>query len=323
MGMAMKSSLVLVVGTALLWGSTSLVACGGEGSAAGTGGDGLGGAPSGGMNPGGSAGEGDAEGSEISLIFRAQLGQEPFACGAEYPDQGLSGTTVTPRDFRFYVSDLRLVTVYGEEVPVAIAERSPFQASGVALLDFEDGTEGCADGNAALNGRITGSVATDEYVGVVFSLSVPPELNHGNPATAPAPLQAGGMTWGWLMGYRFLVGELAQVDGTGIGLFHLGSTGCDNSLAAEGGAGGEGGASPDYGSPPLVACDHPNRAEIRLEDFDVEADVIVADLGAVFSEIDLTAMAMCHGMGEACPPLFSAVGLGTNKEQTIFRVERK
>jgi uncharacterized repeat protein (TIGR04052 family) len=250
------------------------------------------------------------------------VGDEPFGCGNEYPFQGAASTTVTARDFRFYVSDLRLVNDDGDEVPVTVAERAPFQASGVALLDFEDGTEGCADGNAALNHVVTGTVPAGDYVGVVFSLSVPEELNHGNPATAPAPLQAGGMSWGWLMGYRFFVGELAEVDGMGIGLFHLGSTGCDNSQG-EGGAGGEGGAAPDFSSPPTVACDNPNRPEIRIDDFDVEEDVIVADLGAAFAEVDLTTMAMCHGTGEACPPLFSAVGLETNNEQTIFRVERE
>lgn len=128
----------------------------------------------------------------MTLTFRGQVGDESFVCGEEYGGQGSAGTRVTPRDFRFYVSDLRLMTADGAEVPVTIAERSPFQASGVALLDFEDGTEGCADGNAALNATIRGAVAADEYVGVVFSLSVPEELNHGNPVLlhlSPAPIQ--------------------------------------------------------------------------------------------------------------------------------------
>jgi hypothetical protein len=126
------------------------------------------------------------------------------------------------------------------------------------------------------------------------------------------------MSWGWLMGYRFFVAELAQVDGMGVGIFHLGSTGCDNSHG-EGGAGGEG---PDYGAPPTVACSNANRPEIRLDDFDFEKEVIVADLGATFEALDLSGMAMCHGAGATCDTLYSTVGLDEN-EQTVFRVEAK
>lgn len=328
----MKTSLVAVLTVVPLLVLSTLSACGdetppGEGSggahSGGSGGTSSGGISSGGMDQGGNGGEGGAGTRDVTVTFRGQVGDEAFACGTEYAGQGLAETTVTPRDFRFFVSDLRLVTADGDEVQVAIAERSPFQASGVALIDFEDASEGCADGNAAMNDEITGTVPSGDYVGAVFSLSVPEELNHGNPATAPAPLQAGGLSWGWLMGYRFFVAELAEVDGTGIGLFHLGSTGCDNSSAGQGGAGGEGGAGPDYGSPPTVACAESNRPEIHLEDFDVDEDVIVADIGAALADVDLSTMSMCHGSGDACGPLFATVGLGTDDEQTVFRVERE
>jgi hypothetical protein len=187
-----------------------------------------------------------------------------------------------------------------------------------------------------MNALVTGTVPDGTYSGVVFSLSVPEELNHEDPAKLPDPLQAGGMTWSWLFGYKFVRAEListAKVSGDklpGGGLFHLGSTGCDNTPdGAEGGAGGEGGAAgPDAGAPPTVACSKPNRPEIRLDDFSPEDDVIVADIGAMMETSDLSIASSCHSGEASCAPYFSSVGLDFSTgdvldDQTVFRVESK
>ena len=278
---------------------------------------------------GGAAGSGqggsDSTPRDVTIHFRAQVVDEEGACGQTYASQGTADTEVTPRDLRFYVSDVRLVTAEVWEVQFVLDERPQFQAEGVALLAFEDGSAECSNGNDALNGVITGKIAAGNYKGIVFSTAVPEELNHEDPTTLPDPLQAGGMTWGWLLGYKFLVAELAATSGEGTGIFHLGSTGCENTAPAEGGAGGTG---PDYGAPPEMSCRFQNRNEIRLEEFDFEADDIVLDLSAVFSEIDLSGMAMCHSMGDGCASLFPSLGVElttgeASATQRAFRVEAR
>jgi uncharacterized repeat protein (TIGR04052 family) len=285
----------------------------------------------------GDAGDGDAsDGDEIpvTLTFRAQVGDELFECGETYEAQGSTEVEVTPQDFRFYVSDVRLIDDEGNEVPVTLDARSPWQSPDVALLDFEDGTAGCSNGNAPTNVTVTGTVPDGDYIGVAFSPAVPLELNHEDPATLPAPLQAGGMTWGWLFGYKFIRAEVAATASPdagkdpGSGVFHLGSTGCDNaSEQGGGGAGGAGGAGPDYGSPPTVECARQNRAEIRFDDgFSPSEDVIVADIGALMREADLSIASGCHSGGEYCDDYFESVGLDFEtgaqlEEQTAFRIE--
>ncbi len=121
--------------------------------------------------------------------------------------------------------------------------------------------------------------------GVEFVNVIPDALNHGDPLTLPAPLQAGAMTWGWLYGIKFMKAELGAT-GTpagdaepGLGLLHVGSTGCAN--AADGG-------SDDFFSPPKVTCTIPNRNLVKLTGFDSGANIIVADIGAIFTATDLS-----------------------------------
>ncbi len=301
---------------------------GGTPSTGGTDG-GTGGKGSGGNGGVGGEGGGGAQMEKVTLKFRAQVGDELFACGEKYADQGSSEVEVTPQDFRFYVSAVRLISSDGDEVPVTLDARSPWQSPEVALLDFEDGTGSCKNGNVQLNATITGTVPEGEYSGVVLSTAVPLDLNHADPTTLPAPLQAGGMTWGWLFGYKFIRAELLATAAPvgeaapGAGIFHLGSTGCDNTPKGEG---GEGGSGPHHSGPPTVDCGKQNRNEIRLEDFDVESDVIVADIGAMMADTDLSVASMCHSGGDSCDGYFESVGVDfasgdALENQTTFRIE--
>jgi uncharacterized repeat protein (TIGR04052 family) len=268
----------------------------------------------------------------VTLNFRASFGDQEFACGQEYADQGTPSTLITPQDLRFYVSNVRLVNEQGAEVPLTIEERSPFQGGGVALLDFEDASGACQNGTPDTNSTVTGSVPAGSYSGVKFSTSVPADLNHQDPTTLPAPLQAGGMTWGWLYGYKFLKVEVLQVltpqltdagpDASapvpGAGLLHLGSTGCSNQVEAD--------AGDDFAAPPTTACGSPNRNEIELTGFDPEANVIVADIAQLFSATDLTTASFCHSSGDPCPSLFESAGVDFDTGealdvQTLFSVE--
>lgn len=319
--------------------------------------DALGGQGGAGNAAGSTNGGGSSELEAVTIRFKATMGDAAFACGQTYEGQGTAATTVVPQDLRFFVEQVRLIDADDNEVPVVLDERAPFQSKEVALLDFEDGTAACINGNAELNSTITGKVPPGNYVGIVFSTAVPEELNHADPTTLPAPLQAGGLSWGWLFGYRFIVAEVAaephhggeggaggqgaggaaggeggghHAAGAGAGgaepdpghgpatpggLFHLGSIECSNS------------EEPDFNAPPTTACAKPFRNEIRLGGFNPTDDVIVADVGALFSDVDLSSESLCHSFaGDACPTLFEAVGLdyatGDRIDgQTFFRVE--
>ena len=297
----------------------------GGGGAAGNGAGGSAGAHAavGGASGNGGGGNGGAGAVAVTIQFKATVGTAPFACGVTYTNQGSTGVAVRPRDFRFYVQSVRLIDGSGQEVPVTFDVRSPWQTADVALLDFEDGSADCVDGNSEMNTTITGTVPAGSYNGVVFTNGVPDALNHGDPLTLPAPLQAGAMTWGWLYGFKFVKAELgatatpAADAGAGLGLVHLGSIGCDNSVD---------GGMPDYNAPPTVVCSQPDRNEIRLVGADPTTHAIVADVGAIFAATDLSQDQQCHSAGDACPSMFWALGLdfatgATLPTQTVYHVE--
>lgn len=300
----------------------------------------------------------DAGGVALTLQFRAVVGDQPFACGAEYTNVGTSHSTVTPQDFRFYVSDVALIDAQGREVPFTIDEAAPYQGGGVALLDFEDASGACQNGNEPTNTVISGTAPAGVYTAIRFSTAVPLELNHQDPTTLPAPLQAGDMTWGWLYGYKFIKAELLEVASTvdaathemptaldaggsgmtamdaggmhhgamgdgsapmlGAGVLHVGSTACSNAPSAD--------AGDDFAAGPITSCQLPNRNAITLVDFDPSTSVIVADVAAMFAAADLSQMAMCHSGQPECAPMFDTVGIDwesgqASDTQSAFRVE--
>lgn len=148
-------------------------------------------------------------------------------------------------------------------------------------------------------------------MGLEFEVEVPEELNHDDPATLAAPLELGTMSWGWLLGFKFLVAELEQTgaEGTaGQGLLHLGSTSCTGSPAAG-----------------TVVCANPNRVRVQLTEFDAAANSIVIDVGALFQSTDLSQDASCHSSG-VCAGAFEQLGLSfasgqPEGTQRVFSVE--
>jgi uncharacterized repeat protein (TIGR04052 family) len=258
-----------------------------------------------------------AQSRDVTIRFKAKLKDRDFACGERYPDMGSSAVLATPADFRFYVQDLRLLNERDEQVPVQLSVRDPWQTDTVALLDFEDATGGCSQGTAVTNAEITGRVPAGNYHGVVFKNGVPEALNHEDPLLHPAPLQISDLNWSWLSGFKFFVAQLRQVDSAlavnatpGLGLLHVGSRACT-------------------GDPMVSAvCERPNRNEIVLDQFDPDANVIVADLGALFADSDLTQENQCHSDATpACAPLFLRLGIDWDSGQDVpdaqhvYRVE--
>lgn len=272
----------------------------------------------------GDAGDSDAAedsdaGTSQSVVirFKGKVGEADFACGQTYMAQGSAGTSVQPLDFRFFVQDLRLIDGDGQEVPVVLDTIEPWQSPTLALIDFEDATGLCVDGNTEMNTEIHGSVPKGSYQGVAFANGVPEALNHTNPTdqTNPPPLRtAYKLQWAWLSGYRFLKAEVSEVTdggvpGAGKGVAHPGSQACTGS--------------PVEGT---VVCARPNRNEVRLTNFDPETNVIIADLGALFAHTDLSTTAQCHSTGDACPAMFEQLGIDYDAgtplpTQAVYRVE--
>jgi uncharacterized repeat protein (TIGR04052 family) len=249
----------------------------------------------------------------VSISFEARVGDAPFACGSSYADIGATAVTAEPQDLRFYVSDVRMLRSDGSEEPVEIEARSPWQLPNVALLDFENAEGLCASGNAATNSSVTGRVLPGEYVGIAFRMGVPEALNHSDPVTQAAPLELGAMSWGWLLGYKFLRAEMletgVEAGAVGVGLVHLGSTACSGN--------------PQAGS---VVCTNPNRNDVRLTGFDPATNRIVADVATLFAELDLTGDGLCHSSQEVCAAPFESLGIDlatgqASAAQTFFRVE--
>lgn len=214
--------------------------------------------------------------NKISLRFAMQAHNQDVVCGKSYL-LGSADTAVSVRDMRFYISNIRLLKADGSEVVFQLDDDQEWQYQGVGLLDFENGQPLCT-GDTRLNSDLIGSAPDGEYTGIRFDLGVPFDLNHGDVALAPAPLNIPGMWWNWQTGYRFVridlktppvqTGELVLTDW----FIHLGSTNCPSG----------GGAIP-----PSSPCAHPNRATITLADFNPRTDTIIADLDGLLANIDL------------------------------------
>ena len=145
---------------------------------------------------------------EVAIDFAAYVGQEEFACGESYEDIGTAGSTITPKDFRFYVSDVALIDENGEAVPLELEQDGKWQYQNTALLDFEDGTSACDNGTSEMNTTIFGTVPEGDYQSLQFTMGVPEKLNHDDAAIAPSPLNLTSMWWNWQGGYKFLRADL-------------------------------------------------------------------------------------------------------------------
>jgi uncharacterized repeat protein (TIGR04052 family) len=271
----------------------------------------------------------------VALKFSAMVGTQNFACGKSYDNIGITKSRIIPSDFRFFVTGVELIDKTGKAVPVKLDQDEVWQYEDVALLDFEDGTGPCRNGNSGIHTEVTGTVPQGDYNGVRFTLGVPFKLNHGDPTIAPSPLNFTAMFWVWQSGYKFtkidmatsgqpqdpkappemsIKDKLAAIEkiSTASGAtgkkpvraagfsIHLGSTDC---------------ASPSLTTPPSQ-CRHPNRVTITFNNFDINKNIIVADLAALLADTNVdinapdTAPGCMSGPTDAdCAHVFSAFGL--------------
>lgn len=205
----------------------------------------------------------------VSIAFKGMVGPQEFSCSQTYTGIGAPASTITPLDFRLYVSDVRLVTSSGEEVPVSLDQDGLWQYADVAMIDFENAAGTCANGTADTNTAVRGIVPAGKYRGLRFVLGVPFALNHQNAATAPSPLNVTAMFWNWNGGYKFLRAD-NKTNGLPRFNVHLGSTGCEEN---------------DQGT--VVSCAAPNRAEVSFDQFDITKDAVYADLAELLQSVNV------------------------------------
>lgn len=233
----------------------------------------------------------------VAISFDARIGDRPAKCGETYHDVGLARADLTLQDFRIYVSEVRLLTSDGREVPVSLTPDGQWQNDKVALLDFENATGNC-NGNAPTNTVIRGAAAAGDYTGVAFEIGVPFDLNHRDPTVAPAPLNYSGLTWPWRLGYKFVTidletgaGAKGGHGGAQGGGSHSGPQAGMHAMAASGFSIHLGSTACGEGSPmtaPAAPCENPNRAAYRLTGFNPAKQKVVLDLGALLAKTDIT-----------------------------------
>ena len=238
---------------------------------------------------------------QVAVRFQAVVGTERLACGKTYTGVGTTKSTLSPRDFRFYVHNVSLIDDSGKAVPVQLAQDGKWQLDDVALLDFEDATGGCVNGTPDTNDRVVGTVPAGHYTGLRFTLGVPFRQNHTDLTTMPSPLNLTALAWVWNAGRKF-----ARLDFASTGMprgfaIHLGSTGCTPN---------------NVKTAPPVQCSEPNRAEVEFSAFDGQSDVVLADLAALLRDTNIdtnqektAAGCMSSPEDSDCAGIFANLGL--------------
>jgi len=215
----------------------------------------------------------------VNLGFQIKVGGEEAVCGRRYENLGSNGHSLRVEGFRYYASDFELENASGTE-RVRLASKPNAKvyqdaSHGVALLGH---AQGCDSPVPVRNLALSGTVKKGDYERICFTLGVPFELAHSDPATAPSPLNVTGMDWSWLFGRMFFrFDSVADPDNAAANFFvHLGSTGCSNG-------------SSEFGAAPDGECSYPNRPRICLAyDEIAQGHPIVADIAPLISEVDVT-----------------------------------
>lgn len=230
------------------------------------------------------------------IRFAAVVGSVPFRCGQTYHGVGSGRADVTAQYFRFYVSQVKLVTSDGRRVPLDLDQDGTWQRRDVAFLSFEDAGTNCANGSPQKRDEIVGTAPPGSYDGIEFTLGVPDDLDHADATIAQSPLNLSDMFWSWQDGYKFLRFD-ARVNGGGRSaayIFHLGSTGCALSDR-------------------IAHCASPNRTIVVLKHFDPRSRRIVADLASLYRDADLVALGQRGGCmsnaADACQPVMRDLGV--------------
>jgi uncharacterized repeat protein (TIGR04052 family) len=242
-----------------------------------------------------------------TINFNVVSGTTNVSCSGTISGTIAGTTSSTLKDLRFYVHDVKLITSTGTKVDFTITTDGKWQLAagtnsfgaypGVALLDFEDGTNGCSGGTTDTNKSIKGISVAGNYVGIEFKVGVPFYLNHLDVNSATAPLNIAAMYWAWNSGYKFAKIEFTA---TSSNLFHLGSGSCSGNTTG-----------------PVNQCGLPNRPTVSLTKasgtFDATKDTITLDLNALYNGADASSTGintcMAGNATTACQPIIANIGV--------------
>jgi uncharacterized repeat protein (TIGR04052 family) len=254
---------------------------------------------------------------EYIVNFAATVSGLPFACGQTYSGIGTTSTTIVPQDLRFFVHDVGLHASDGTRWPMTLYDDGVWQHGDVTLLDFEDGTFGCATNSPAMNKQVSGTaMLRQDYVGVDFTIGVPISEDALSVVDAPAPLNLPAMFWSWVGGYKFMKIEVGST-GNPVWYFHLGADTCSAvSLST-------------------LTCKYPDESTVTLSGWSPTATINL-DLARLYADSDLDAQVngttdtipgcMSTAGDPECPPLYDKVGLSfesaaTPPTQTLFQIQ--
>jgi uncharacterized repeat protein (TIGR04052 family) len=280
----------------------------------------------------------NSERKAVTINFAAKVGKQPFICSKSYSNLGTSSTTVIPKDFRLYISDLALIDASGKAIPLDLEQDGKWQDQNIALLDFEDKSGGCSNGTVETRTKIVGAIPPGNYQGLQFTLGIPAQLNHADATLASSPLNLTSLWWNWRGGYKFMRLDLENQNTAlkkeerkhqqqaqkinhqrhsdrGFPI-HIGSTGCQ--------------ADSDTQQP--SGCSNPNRSSIIFKKFNPESNVVVADVANLLTQTDLATNQKDTPIGcmsspedRDCLGIMNNLGLSFDNKpsqgQIFFRVE--
>lgn len=218
----------------------------------------------------------------VNLNFEALANGQTLVTGSNIT---ADSRTVQFRDFRLYISEVKLVKADGTTVDVTLSTDNVWQSNGVALVDLE------TTQTTETNTKVTGTAPAGSYTGVQFSVGVPEALNHLDRTNQAAPLNNGAMYWSWTGGYKHSKIEFTY-NGTDWTSLHVGSTTCSGA--------------PNYGN-----CSKKFRASIQLTgQFNSNNQKVSFDVDKLLNGHTYGAMGMCMpGTGAPCDTLVQAFGL--------------
>lgn len=269
----------------------------------------------------------------VSIQFAAVAGSANTPVNCASPISGLGSTPTDARlaDLRVYLTNVQLINDAGVAVPVTLATNEWQYTSGadsVALIDLENGQAGCsAEGTAAINSVITGTVPDGNYVRVKATIGVPEKLSHSDVMASSPPLDIIAMGWSWQAGRKFAkievnpVGGVTTTTATGsstVSTFNLHQASTDCTGRNDG----------------TDTCAKKNLAEFDLS-FNPTTQQIAIDLAALFSATNIRinqndAIGCMSATSDLdCPTLFTKMGLNlstggqASSPQVVFRTIAK
>ncbi|RYE41804.1 MAG: metallo-mystery pair system four-Cys motif protein, partial [Hyphomicrobiales bacterium] len=138
----------------------------------------------------------------FALRFQAVNAAQDVSCDKALLNLGTGKVKAQLQDFALYIHGLTFIKADGTTVEATL-ETNEWQAENVALLDFQDKADSCLGENKPTHVVIKGSIPNqEEFRALRFTLGVPPHLNHVDPASVKAPLNATHMFWSWQSGYK-------------------------------------------------------------------------------------------------------------------------